>query len=188
VLDKPTGLPVYPTSSHYRNTVLTLLHHHRPELAPSLFLCHRLDRDTSGVLLAAKGAERFRFFTRQFFERTVEKRYLAVVARAPARESFEVDAPVGGRRARTRFLSLGRTAHGSCLAAFPEHGRRHQIRIHLAEAGLPILGDRVHGGAVFARFFLHAESLSFDHPTCGRVSVSSPVPAEFERIANPQSL
>lgn len=184
VLDKPPGLPVYPTSSHYRNTVLTLLHHHRPDLAAAIFLCHRLDRDTSGVLLLAKGVERFRLLASQFGRRTVAKRYLAVVARPPADGEFAVAAAVGGRSALTRFVPLGPTEHGWCLAAFPQEGRRHQIRIHLAAAGLPILGDRVHGGAPFGRLLLHAAELTFDHPLRGRLSVESRAPAEF---ANPSS-
>jgi 23S rRNA pseudouridine1911/1915/1917 synthase len=188
VLDKPSGLPVYPTSSHYRNTVLTLLHHHRPDLAGDVFLCHRLDRDTSGVLLAAKGVAAFRHLAAQFARRTVGKRYLAVVVRRPAAPAWVVAAPVGGRSATTRFALLGPAAGGWCVVAAPREGRRHQIRVHLAGAGLPVRGDRVHGGEPCERLLLHAWRLAFAHPRGERVRLESRPPSAFERIANPQSL
>lgn len=159
-IDKPAGLVVHPTHSHLRNTVVMLLRRQRNE--PELSLCHRLDADTSGVLLLARTRAARRRMQTAFERGRVEKSYLALVHGRPADDAFEIDLPLGpvtrdsyvwrqgpeaedARPARTRFRVLERGARWSLVEAVPVTGRRHQIRAHLALAGHPILGDKLYG-------------------------------------------
>jgi 23S rRNA pseudouridine1911/1915/1917 synthase len=158
-IDKPPGLVVHPTHSHLRNTVITLLRRHRDE--PDLTLAHRLDAETSGVLLLGRHRWAARKVQTAFERGRVAKSYLALVAGNPGEDTFEVDTPLAAasddsfvyrqrpdaearRPAQTRFAVVERLASCALVRAEPSTGRRHQIRAHLALAGYPILGDKLY--------------------------------------------
>jgi 23S rRNA pseudouridine1911/1915/1917 synthase len=219
---KPPHLPVHPTARYYRNTVVKVLEAAR-QGEPPLKLSHRLDRETSGVLLLAKHSEADRAIKRQLEAREgVEKEYVAITWGACEKESFAVDLPLEldpiarvkvkmrvaragtGLTARTRFSVLGRRHAGgrpyTMLRCDLETGRQHQIRIHLASIGLPVVGDKLYGpdSELFARgvdgtlsdddrrllelerHALHAARLAFRHPITGaRVDIRAPIPNDL---------
>ncbi|MEO1562118.1 MAG: RluA family pseudouridine synthase [Pseudomonadota bacterium] len=149
---------------------------------PEARLVHRLDMDTSGVMIFARSAEAQRHLGLQFERRVVSKRYLALVQGAVVLDRGRIDLPLTtdwpnrplqmvcydtGRRAITRFVTLRRDEQ-SCLALYPRTGRSHQLRVHMKELGHPILGDRFYGQAETAeRLMLHAERLRFRDPNGG---------------------
>jgi 23S rRNA pseudouridine1911/1915/1917 synthase len=217
-LDKQPGMVVHPAPGARRGTVVNALLHRLGPLAgvgeasrPGIV--HRLDRDTSGVLLVARTAAALEALARQFRARTVAKRYLALVHGQVRAASGVVDRPIGrdprarkrmsvraarGRHAVTRYRVLERFPGATLLAVAPETGRTHQIRVHLAAIGHPIVGDRVYGGArrggaratadVLAacpRQALHAEAITVAHPATGRTLVlRAALPADLERVLN----
>jgi 23S rRNA pseudouridine1911/1915/1917 synthase len=163
VLDKPAGLPIHPTARYHHNTLVKLLERkHGPALRADP--AHRLDRETSGLLVCGRGAEASRALMRAFQSGEVHKEYLAVVEGHPP-DAFAVDAPIAegtaevriavridarsGKPARTRFVVERRfvreDAPFAVLRCFPETGRQHQIRIHAREAGFPLVGDKIYG-------------------------------------------
>jgi 23S rRNA pseudouridine1911/1915/1917 synthase len=151
------------------------------------------------VLVVAKTDEAFGALRELFRHHRVERRYVALVRGVVPNDSFSVEAPLGrraarivvdateGRRAETRFEVLERFTAATLLAAAPRTGRTHQIRVHLASIGHPILGDRAYGGGGddarrlgLERPFLHAERLAFDHPVTGeRLEVDEPLPDDL---------
>jgi 23S rRNA pseudouridine1911/1915/1917 synthase len=158
-IDKPPGLVVHPTHSHLRNTVITLLRIRRGE--PDLTLAHRLDAETSGVLLLGRHTWAARKIQTAFQRGRVGKAYLAVVFGSPAEDRYEVDLPLGavsrdqfvfrqglggqGERAcKTRFRVLQRLGELTLVEGEPVTGRRHQLRAHLALTGTPIVGDKLY--------------------------------------------
>jgi 23S rRNA pseudouridine1911/1915/1917 synthase len=159
-VDKPPGLPVHPVNGVRDNSLIRLLR--RQERCEELRLVHRLDRETSGVLLVAEEAEAARELSRAFRASRVHKEYLALVAGLVARDEGQIDLPIGdaldsrvyvrravqpaGQPARTGYRVERRLADSTLLRLFPESGRRHQIRVHLAAIGHPILGDILYGG------------------------------------------
>jgi len=205
VINKPAGMVVHPAPGHWRGTLVSALLYHwrapRPGLDPLRpGIVHRLDKDTSGVLVIAKDADTLAHLATQFRNREVEKQYVACVWGRLRSQSGRIAQPIGrnpvhrkrmavragGRAAVTRFRVLQRGAHLTLLRLFPETGRTHQIRVHLASVGHPIVGDavygraRVEGRALIARQALHAERIAFRHPrTGGRVDVSAPWPADI---------
>ncbi len=158
-VDKGPGAPVHPVRGFRTRTVLTRL---REELGrPGLQLAHRLDRETSGVLLLAEGTELLRALMDAFASRRVKKEYLALVRGAPAWDRIRVDAPLSldrsfpilcrmkvdperGQKAATDFEVLARRADRALVRAVPHTGRQHQIRVHLLHAGHPVLGDKLY--------------------------------------------
>jgi len=167
VIEKPANLPVHPSGRFFFNTLLIHLktegHKNPLKSEREYFLVHRIDRETSGVLVLAKTREACADLTRQFAERKTEKTYLAIV-RGVAPETFEVDQPMcratkslislkmavtpedeGGQQAFTAFKRL--EVHGgySLVECYPKTGRQHQIRVHLDHAGFPIVGDKLYG-------------------------------------------
>lgn len=181
-VDKPPGLLTQPgLGSHLQDSVITRLRRGEPDL----HLVHRLDRDTSGVLLLARGIESLRRCSQLFSSRSVRKLYLADVE-GPLMGSGCIDAPLArlnrhpprygshplGRPARTRWRSAAVHARGSRLWLAPITGRSHQLRAHLAGLGHPIVGDPIYGSrhadASADRMHLHAVSLGFLHPFTGR--------------------
>jgi len=163
VLDKPAGLPVHPTARYHKGTLVTLLRERYGE--DYAYPAHRLDRETSGLLVCGRTAEVCRALMRSFVRSDVRKEYLALCEGWPERDAFEVDAPIAegtaliriavridpekGKPARTRFSVMERFERQgerfSLIRAHPETGRQHQIRIHLRVAGLPIVGDKMYG-------------------------------------------
>jgi 23S rRNA pseudouridine1911/1915/1917 synthase len=216
VVDKPAGLTVHPAVGVRRGTLAAALLAYRPELAgvggperPGIV--HRLDRDTSGLLVVAKNEAARAALARQWKERQVEKDYLALVHGRLEPPQGVIDAPIGrdprhrqrmavvegGRAARTayrvqRYLpeTPRRRDVYSLVEVTPSTGRTHQIRVHFAALGHPLVGDRVYGrpSAVLRRQFLHARRLAFRHPVDGRpLLFESPMPddlrAALERLA-----
>jgi 23S rRNA pseudouridine1911/1915/1917 synthase len=173
VLDKPAGLPIHPTARYHKGTLVTLL---RERLGPGERAdpAHRLDRETSGIVVCGRSAESCRRLMRAFVEGEVHKEYLAIAHGWPTKDAFAVDAPIAegsaqiriavridvaaGRAALTRFEVLRRFAREGerfcLLRALPKTGRQHQIRVHLREAGHSIVGDKIYGSdeAIFDRF------------------------------------
>ena len=201
VVDKPAGLTVHPGPGHPSHTLVNAILARCPDLTgikgtirPGIV--HRLDRDTSGVMVIAKRDAAHRDLTRQFKERTVEKRYLALVkghlkvsegviegdiGRDP-RNRKRMAVVAGGRASRTRYTVLERLDGFTLVEVAPETGRTHQIRAHFASIGHPLVGDTVYGGrsALLERQFLHASSLRFSQPSTGRpVACTSPPPADL---------
>lgn len=212
-IDKPPGMVVHPAPGARRGTVVNALVHRLGTLAgvgsterPGIV--HRLDRDTSGVLLVARTPAALEALAREFRERRVEKRYLAVVRGQLRPDSGVMDRPVGrhpherkrmsvrsrrGRAAVTRWAVVERLAGATVVRLAPETGRTHQLRVHLAAAGHPIVGDKVYGSrragrlpgpaGEFPRQALHAEEIAFAHPTDGRLlRVRAPLPADMEQL------
>jgi 23S rRNA pseudouridine1911/1915/1917 synthase len=192
VIDKPAGLVVHPGPGHPNGTLVNALLYHCGDLAgiggvlrPGIV--HRLDRGTSGVLVAAKNDATHQGLAEQFAEHTIERIYRTFIRGLPGAESGRIDREIGrhprdrkrmsvesraGRRSITnwRVLRRFRQAGTSELEIRPETGRTHQIRVHLAAAGLPVVGDVVYGrargdDAKLGRPALHAACLGFEHPT-----------------------
>jgi 23S rRNA pseudouridine1911/1915/1917 synthase len=199
VIDKPPGLVVHPGSGNRRGTLQNALLAHAPELAPvpRSGIVHRLDKDTSGLLVVARTLEAHADLVRQLKARTVRREYLALVHGTLARDGV-VDAPIGrhptartrmavvagGKPAFTRYAVRERLPGLTLLACRLETGRTHQIRVHLASIGHPIVGDRVYGGrraaTLFHRQALHAWRLAFVHPGSGlEVAFESPLPEDM---------
>jgi 23S rRNA pseudouridine1911/1915/1917 synthase len=210
VIDKPAGLVVHPGPGHAGGTLVNALLHHCGSLAevggvlrPGIV--HRLDRGTSGVLVVAKCDSAHTSLAQQFHDHSVEREYRALVRGLPGSDAGRVDRPIGrhprdrkrmsvssrrGRDAHTAWLGLGRFPSSDCswLSVLPETGRTHQIRVHLASAGLPIIGDPVYGRAKrilrgLERPALHAQVLGFRHPRSGeRLRFEAPLPADLEEL------
>jgi tRNA pseudouridine32 synthase/23S rRNA pseudouridine746 synthase len=180
VLDKPSGLLSVPGRGPDLQDCLSA----RVQAAfPTALVVHRLDRDTSGLIVMAFDLASQRALNRQFAERTVDKRYVAVVAGCPANLAGAIDLPmrkdfdrpprhmidtVAGRPARTEWRLIERQGDRSRLEVHPLTGRSHQIRLHLATLGHPILGDNLYAPArvraMSGRLLLHATALSLVHP------------------------
>jgi len=161
------------------------------EARTQALLVHRLDRGTTGVTLLARTRAAQAALLAEFREHRARKEYRALVAPAPAKGDGILDAPVDGRRAVTRWQVLERFSAAALIAAIPETGRTHQIRLHLQECGCPILGDKAHGGATFvtspsgsrhdfARPMLHALSLGIRHPRGHELRIEAPIPADLQ--------
>ena len=202
VVDKPAGLLVHPAAGQYTGTLVNALLAHCPDLggvAGSLRpgIVHRLDRDTSGLMVVAKNDAAQMSLSRQIKERTVTKAYLALVAGSLSPEHGIVEAPVGrhprdrkrmavvegGREARTQYRVIEYLADFTYLEALPETGRTHQIRVHFSAIGHPVVGDRVYGrkSTLVGRQFLHSHRLGFELPSTGDpVEFTSDLPPELE--------
>jgi len=206
VIDKPAGLVVHPGSGHPAGTMVNGLLARFPELAsvgepdrPGVV--HRLDAGTSGLLVVARTDAAYRDLVRKLKARSVERHYLALVWGRFDAPSGLIDAPIGraaadptrmavsasGRSARTRYEVLeafSRPADAALVECRLETGRTHQIRVHLAAIGHPVVGDARYRGArssvPLGRPFLHAHHLAFDHPGSGeRVAFESPLPDDL---------
>jgi 23S rRNA pseudouridine1911/1915/1917 synthase len=202
VVNKPAGLLVHPSRTEKSGTLANALAYHFLQTGAPIRpgLIHRLDRDTSGVLVIAKTGGAHRIIAKAFRQRRVSKRYLALVHGRVAPEAGEIDAPIGrdadawprwrvmseGRAAQTRFTVRQRFAGHTLLELEPLTGRTHQLRIHCAFLGHPIAGDRIYGAAAPAAsaaaasspHWLHAYLLSFRHPATGQeMTFTAPLPA-----------
>ena len=192
VIDKPAGLVVHPGAGNPDRTLMNALLAHAPRLAgvPRAGIVHRLDKDTSGLMVVAKTLAAQTHLVRQLQARTVRRVYLAL-AHGKVAAGGTVDAPIGrdarsrtrmsvnprGKPARTNYEVLERFAAATLLRCRLETGRTHQIRVHLQSIGHPLVGDPVYrrgaralpfAGKPFGRQALHAAELAFDHPSSGR--------------------
>ena len=177
VVNKPAGLLTHATADKARDNLVDLLRTHRPDLT-AMTLQHRLDRETSGLILLTTSDETRAGIAQQFAERLVDKEYLCWVRGKRLDQSWTVDAPlqersgrmkVGpGQEARTDFSLQRRQGSYCLLLAMPRTGRKHQIRAHLAHRRLPIVGDALFGGEPASRLMLHAYRLEIGHPVSGQ--------------------
>ena len=198
VVDKPAGLVVHPGAGNWAGTLANALLHHAPQLAgvPRAGIVHRLDKDTSGLMVIAKTLAAHTSLVRQLQARTVRREYLAL-ATGDLPRGDTVDAPIGrhptrrttmavvasGKSARTHFDVLERFGHATFIRCRLETGRTHQIRVHLAALGHPLVGDPTYGRRnpiAFPRQALHAARLAFMHPFTGSdCRWDSPLPQDF---------
>jgi len=204
VIDKAPGLVVHPARGHREGTLAQLLG--RAGLNPAggeegrAGIVHRLDRDTSGLLVVSRSDEAHRLLQAALAQRRIEREYIALVEGRPPARSGTIEAPIGRdprvrtrmtvggsrpREARTHFTLDRALPDTSLLRLHLDTGRTHQIRVHLQAIGLPVCGDPEYGtpGLLgLQRQFLHAARLSFDHPFTGvPVEVISPLPADLQR-------
>lgn len=213
-INKPPGMVVHPAPGQWDGTVVNALlfrwgwNEHTDTVRPGIV--HRLDKDTSGVLLVAKNLQTLELLSRAFKERQVHKMYSAVVIGRPKTNTGTITLSIGrhpverkkmavvtrgGRAAVSRYQVMAEAKAISLLRLFPETGRTHQLRVHLTAIGCPILGDVIYGGKssilkemdlsvqTFPRQALHAEELKFLHPRTGQLlCLRAPYPSDFSQL------
>jgi 23S rRNA pseudouridine1911/1915/1917 synthase len=220
-VNKPPGMVVHPAKGHWKGTLASALAHHFSSLstaggATRPGIVHRLDRDTSGVILVAKTDAAHMSLAEQFERRTVEKEYRAIVVGSPPRDRDLIDRPIGAhpyqrekmairhdhptvRQAQTFYEVVERFTGFSLVRILPKTGRTHQIRVHLASIGCPVLCDRLYGGRaritrgeltgdrdetiVLERQALHAHRLKITHPVTNEpLEVTAPLAADLQAV------
>ena len=211
VVNKAAGMVVHPAPGHHDDTLVNALLARYPDLGKGMEnqrpgIVHRLDKDTSGLIVVARNAAAQAALVGQMKRHEIVKRYLALVEGVVALDRGSIDAPIGrnprhrqqmaitatgSREARTHFRVLERFARHTLLLLELETGRTHQIRVHLKAIGHPIVGDPVYGpgstmrGVTLKRQFLHAYQLKFTHPTTGAViTVEAPLPDDLQAVLN----
>jgi len=213
VVDKPAGMVVYPAAGHVRGTLMNAVSYHCKKLSmvggplrPGVV--HRLDKDTSGVMVIALNDEAYYNLVEQFKHRTINRKYVALIYGNLKEDAGEISLKIGrsksdrkkmstrvskGKEAVTKWKVAKRFGNATLVDVRLGTGRTHQIRVHFASIGHPVLGDRIYGKKVvienkkkifFPRQMLHAELLGFTHPATGEyLKFSSPVPEDMaERI------
>ena len=213
-IDKPSGIAVHPGPGPREETILDIFRHDYPQIEkmeekerPGLV--HRLDKDTSGILLLAKDEKTMLKMQKLFKQRKMEKTYLALVIGRMRHRNGTIDAPIArslrnrakfevprgdpGEHARdavTDFSVVYEFPEFSLVRLVPHTGRTHQIRVHLAYFGNPVMGDKIYGreqGKKFPRLALHAHSLRFTHPRTGnQITVRCPLPETLRRFMTEQ--
>jgi 23S rRNA pseudouridine1911/1915/1917 synthase len=207
VVDKPPGLTVHPAPGHKGGTLVNAILSHLPLLAgengrPGIV--HRLDKDTSGLMVIAKNTVALAKLSEQFKSHRITKIYLTLVQGHLTPEEGIIEAFIGrdtgdrkkmaisvesfGREARTRYKVLRYPGDYTFLEVKPETGRTHQIRVHLAAIGHPVVGDATYGfkHRLLARQFLHAHRLGFFHPRTGEyMEFTSELPADLQQVLEP---
>lgn len=203
-VNKPAGMVVHAGAGVGSGTLVNAALHRFGELSQGSEqlrpgIVHRLDRDTSGVILIARTDRAHRALAEQFAARRVEKVYVALVERVVTPAAGRIDKPIArdpvhrtrmtarlatGRAALTQYVTLERFRRHTLLEVRIGTGRTHQIRVHLASLGHPVAGDRLYGGAAHpsGRFFLHARSIAFSPPAGGALQrIEAPLPPELEQ-------
>ena len=205
VIDKPAGLTVHPAPGHPSHTLVNAVLSHLNEIEDDgdvtrPGIVHRLDKDTSGVMLVAKNNVALANLADQFKARTVKKTYITLVTGILRPDKGVIDAPIGrdsgdrkkmavtgesrGRSARTNYSVIRYIGKNSLLEISPETGRTHQIRVHLVAIGYPVFGDITYGkkSAFLNRQFLHAHKIGFNLPATGKwVEFESPLPEDLQQ-------
>jgi 23S rRNA pseudouridine1911/1915/1917 synthase len=218
VVDKPAGLVVHPAAGNADGTLVNALLHHCAGRLSGIGgvarpgIVHRIDKDTSGLLVVAKTDVAHEGLAKQFAAHSIDRRYLAIVNGVPKQASGTVDAPLArsstnrkkiaivddgrGKRAVTHWQILQRLRDASLVECRLETGRTHQVRVHMASIGHTLLGDPVYGGTAkshrktlneldFHRQALHAAELGFTHPvTKEKLHFSSPMPEDMQHLFN----
>lgn len=205
VVDKPAGVVVHPGAGRRTGTLAAGLLYRFPELEgvgerDRWGIVHRLDRDTSGLMLVARTGQAHERLSRALARRSIERVYLALVIGTMEMPNGTIDAPIGtdpadprkrkvilgGRAARTHYRVIGRFRDVTLLEVRLESGRTHQIRVHLASIGHPVVGDPWYGRpwrVESPRVFLHATRLTVEHPTTGEsMTFDSPLPADLAAV------
>lgn len=204
VINKPAGLVVHPGAGNWRGTLLNALLHHAPELerVPRAGIVHRLDKDTSGLMVVAKTLTAQTALVRALQARDVKRLYQAVALGLFERVEGEIDAPIGrhptqrtrmavvetGKPAQTHYRVMRQYRQAAWVECQLRTGRTHQIRVHLAYIGHPLIGDPVYAGRramplSFPRQALHAYRLGFVHPLTGQaVQWEAPLPEDFRTL------
>ena len=212
VIHKPAGMVVHPAAGHISGTLVNAVLAHSPELRGvgdaqrgRSGIVHRLDKDTSGLIIVAKNGSAHESLQRQFKSRQVAKVYIALVEGHLAPPRGLIDVPIGrdkqqrrrmaiaadGRPSRTAFKAIEffdkGAQHYTLVEVRPQTGRTHQIRVHLAWLKFPIVGDAVYGRRrkttlPLQRHFLHAQSLTFRLPSDGQVTFTAPLPADLTAV------
>jgi 23S rRNA pseudouridine1911/1915/1917 synthase len=207
VIDKPAGLVVHPGNGNASGTLMNALLHHAPELAgvPRAGIVHRLDKETSGLMVVAKTLTAQTDLVRQLQARTVKRHYLALVhgkvvaggtvdaplGRHPVQRTKMAVVKLGGKEARTHYLPVEHFEHCTLVECRLDTGRTHQIRVHMANIKHPLVGDPVYGKAkcgkamldAFPRQALHAFRLALVHPVTGaEMHWEAPLPVDFATL------
>lgn len=206
VLDKPAGMVVHPAPGNYSGTLVNALLYHAEKLSRSSEgrpgIVHRLDKNTSGLLVVAKDEAAHSFISRQFNKRTTDKRYIAVVEGVVQLDNGVISYPIGrhprdrkkmsvrfseAKNAVTHYKVLERFKDKTLLEIKPQTGRTHQIRVHMAYIGHPIVGDDMYStkkkDTIMARMALHAREISFIHPTTKEpMHFTSPLPVDIKAL------
>ncbi|OGW88646.1 MAG: hypothetical protein A3A73_02875 [Omnitrophica bacterium RIFCSPLOWO2_01_FULL_50_24] len=205
VVNKPAGLVVHPASGNLAGTLVNALIHYTSALSQGSGpgrpgIVHRIDKDTSGLVVVAKNDRAHRILARQFERHEVEKCYWAVVKGVVQHDEMRSSEPLGrsplnrkrvvvshdsGKPSLTDFRVLKRFKTATLLEARPKTGKTHQIRVHLERLGYPVLGDLVYGvqSPHISRQALHAKELGFRHPTTGeRLLFRSELPPDFQHL------
>ena len=213
VIDKPAGLVVHPAPGNWSGTLMNGLLGLDPQLTelPRAGIVHRLDKDTSGLMVVARTRLAMDALVHKIAARDIHRQYVAMSDRPwTSSKQKTVDLPIGrdpanrlrmavvdltrhsGKIAKTHFHVLSQNEQGSLVRCILETGRTHQIRVHMASLKLPLVGDTLYGGsnhALMPRQALHAERLSFDHPMSGQaMDFLSPLPADFQSLRQAWSL
>ena len=219
VIDKPAGMVVYPAAGHSGGTLMNALAYHAPKLAsiggdlrPGVV--HRIDKETSGTIVVALDDAAYYNLVEQFRKRSLQRKYIVLVSGLIKNDSGEIDLAIGrsdsdrkkmstrtkrGKEAVTRWKVLRRLNKATLIEARLGTGRTHQIRVHFAAIGHPVLGDSTYGKKTeveikgrkihFPRQMLHAETLGFDHPHTGQfMEFSAPVPDDMKECIEKLSL
>ncbi len=209
IVNKCAGMVVHPAAGHYEDTMVNALLFKTKNLSDlngmtKPGIVHRLDKDTSGLIVVAKDNKSHRFLAKQFKNHEVKKMYMAIVSGSVEYDEGIIDEPiarspfdrkkmrisyVASREAVTRYHVLSRCKDASVLEVFPQTGRTHQIRVHMAHLGHPILGDRQYGKNQIKypikRQALHAKNIGFTHPGSNKfVEFSSPLPQDMQSIVD----
>lgn len=207
VINKPTGMVVHPAPGNYQNTLVNALMHHCTDLSGingqiRAGIVHRIDKDTSGLLVACKNDLSHKHLSKQFADKKVMRQYVAICSGVIPHNLGKIDAPIArdplhrqqmtvienGKRAVTHFQVLKRFEKHTYIELKLETGRTHQIRVHMKYIGFPIVGDPVYGNKkeiVSSGQFLHAKTLGFFHPRTQQwLSFDSPLPDFFVTFMN----
>ncbi len=208
VINKPHGMVVHPAAGNFSGTMVNALLYHCKDLSgiggverPGIV--HRLDKDTSGLLMVAKDDRSHQMLTKQLRDRTIVKKYIAIVDGVIKENSGTIDKEIGrhakdrkkmstitkkGRESVSKFKVLKRFSNASLIEVVLKTGRTHQIRVHLSSIGYPVLGDKVYGGkkvrsteSIIKRQALHAALLGFHHPKTEKyLEFDSPLPDDMQ--------